>query len=283
MTCGFLFIVPFAIGALTVRLAPAEFRKSISYAIFVPWVSIGIVAIGSIALYLEAAICILMAVPLFAFFSSLGGYVFRAKVTDANKSSQNAMLGIILLAPYIVTPLELKIPETNTYRTVETQIVINAPVSRVWENIVSIPSINAQEQGFSVFHFFGVPKLLEAELAGEGIGASRNVKFDNGLSFVETVTDWDTLNRVTFSIKPDVESQAPAPYSMVGGTYFAVTGMSYWIEDIGQGKVILHLRSLHRLSTHFNSYAGLWTDFMLSNLQSYVLRMIKVRAERSSQ
>ncbi|MEO5887024.1 MAG: hypothetical protein ABIQ77_05110 [Anaerolineales bacterium] len=280
MTCGFLFIVPVAIGALTVRLAPKELRRSIPYAFFAPWISIFIVAVGSIAVYLEAAICIVMALPLFMFLSSLGGYIVM--VTDKGKnetSIQNTMLGIILIAPYIVTPFEMRIPEYDSYNAVENQIIINAPADSVWENVVSIPRVNTQEQGFSVFHLFGVPKLLEASLSNQGIGGTRDLKFDNGLSFVETVTSWDEFNSVSFSIQPNQQSSAPAPFNMVGGKYFVVTEMSYWIEETGDGTVILYLRSQHRLSTHFNSYAGIWTDFMLSSLQSYVLRMIKTRAE----
>ncbi|MGH9878567.1 MAG: hypothetical protein ACRD5H_13090, partial [Nitrososphaerales archaeon] len=285
MTCGFLFIVPIAIGALTVRLAPNELRRSIPYAIFAPWVSIFIVAIASVAVYLEAAICVVMAIPLFMAFSSLGGYIVMATHKDKNgpSSFQNTMLGIILLAPYIVTPFEMRVPEYDSYRAVENQIIINAPANRVWENIISIPYINVENQDFSMFHSIGIPKLMEASLSHQGIGGVRIAKFDNGLSFVETVMSWNEFNSVSFSINPNQESPAPAPFNMVGGQYFAVTEMNYWIEETGNDKVILHLRSQHRVTTHFNSYAGIWTDLMLSNLQSYVLRMIKARAESSFQ
>jgi uncharacterized membrane protein len=281
MTCGFLFIVPIAIGALTVRLAPKEFRSSTSYAIFTPWVSIFIVALGSIAVYLEAAICILMALPLFMFFSSLGGYIIMAMQKDKKQPSsfQNTMLGMILIAPYIVTPFEMRLPAYDSFRPVENQIIINAPAQNVWENIVSIPYISSQEQDFSVFHLVGIPRLLAAPLSYEGIGGMREVTFDNGLSFIETITSWDEFNTVSFSICPNPESSAPPPFNMVGGKYFSVTEMNWWIEETDDGKVILHLRSQHRLTTHFNSYAGIWTEFMLGNLQSYVLRMVKARAE----
>lgn len=279
MTCGFLFLVPLAIGALTVRLAPSNLRKSPAYAICAPWISIIIVAVGSAALYIEATICIVMAIPLFLVFASAGGIWVHTKNEDINKPMQNSMLGIILLAPYIVTPLEMRIPEYDSYRTVENQIVINSSADQVWENIISIPPISAEEQGFSMFHLLGVPKLLEAPLSYHGVGGTRILIFDNGLSFVETVTSWDEFNSISFSIQPNPETHAPAPFNMVGGRYFAVTEMNYWIEESGDGRVILHLFSQHRLTTHFNAYAGLWTDFMLGNLQSYVLRMIKARAE----
>ena len=86
MTCSFLFLVPSAIGALTVRLAPKEYRRSIPYALFMPWISITIVSIGSIAFALEAMICILMALPFFLVLSSVGGYLFLLRNRDKDES-----------------------------------------------------------------------------------------------------------------------------------------------------------------------------------------------------
>ncbi len=89
-----------------------ELWKSIPYAIFAPWLSILIVAFGSILDSLEAAICVVMAIPLFLAFSSLGGYLVLAiyKNKNGRSSVQNTMLGIIRLAPYIVEPVEMKVP-----------------------------------------------------------------------------------------------------------------------------------------------------------------------------
>ena len=124
---------------------------------------------------------------------------------------------------------------------------------------------------------------MVVSVGGIAVGVAGIVKFDNGLSFIETITSWDEFKSVSFSIRPNHESPAPAPFNMVGGRYFAVTEMKYWIEDTDDGSVILHLHSQHHLTTNFNAYAGasIWTDFMLGNLQAYVLRMIKVRAESS--
>lgn len=282
MTCSFLFLVPLAIGALTVRLAPQEYRKSIPYALFMPWISITIVSIGSIAFALEAAICILMALPLFFVLSSVGGYLFLFRNRDKDKppTHQNTMLGIILLAPYLVTPFEMKLPTNASYNLVESKVKIDAPANTVWENIVTIPHIGSNEQGFSVFHVFGVPKLLETSaLTQAGIGGMRTTIFDNGLAFTETVMYWDENNSINFLIYPSDQTTALAPYSMIGKKYFAVTEMNYWIESVDQDTVILHITSQYQLTTHFNSYASIWTDFMLSSLENYVLRMIKTRAE----
>jgi hypothetical protein len=41
----------------------------------------------------------------------------------------------------------------------------------------------------------------------------------------------------------------------------------------------LHLSSRHRLSTRFNFYAGVWTDFIMHDLQQAILSVIRQRAE----
>jgi uncharacterized membrane protein len=282
MSCGFLFLVPLAIGALTIRLAPDEYRKSTTYAIFMPWVSIIIVAIGSIALTLEATICILMALPIFLVLSSLGGFLFREKQPNTSKPStpQNTMLGIILLAPYLITPFEMQLPTPESHRVVENDIRINAPANVVWKNLVNIPSISSNEQQHSIFHTFGVPKLEEATLTHEGIGGIRNAIFENGLVFTETINYWDENHRIQFSISPSSRSTAPPPYKIIGSKYLAVTEMDYWIEQIDENNVILHLRSEHILTTHLNSYAGFWTELIMKNVQAYALRIIKNRSEQ---
>lgn len=285
MTCSFLFLVPPAIGALTVRLAPTEYRRSIPYALFMPWISIAIVSIGSIAFALEAMICILMALPFFLGLSSVGGYLFllRNRDKDESPTHQNTMLGIILLAPYLLSPFEVRLPTNTSYQIVESKVTIDAPANAVWDNIIAIPHIGPTEQGFSIFHVFGVPKLLETSaLTQSGLGGLRTAIFDNGLAFIETVTYWDKNNRINFSISPSDQTTAPAPFSMIGKKYFAVTEINYWIEQVDQDTVILHIISQHQLTTHFNSYAAIWTNFMLSSLQNYVLQMIKTRAENPS-
>jgi hypothetical protein len=65
----------------------------------------------------------------------------------------------------------------------------------------------------------------------------------------------------------------------VGGRYFDVLQGVYEIEPQAPGKVILHLASTHRLSTRFNAYSGLWTDFIMRDVQEHILEIVKRRCE----
>ena len=40
-------------------------------------------------------------------------------------------------------------------------------------------------------------------------------------------------------------------------------------------------RSDQRLSTGFNFYSHWWTEWLMNDLQSYILRIIKARAEKA--
>jgi len=43
--------------------------------------------------------------------------------------------------------------------------------------------------------------------------------------------------------------------------------------------VLLHLSSQQRLSTHFNFYSHLWTEWLMDSIQGYILEVIKGRCE----
>jgi hypothetical protein len=39
------------------------------------------------------------------------------------------------------------------------------------------------------------------------------------------------------------------------------------------------MRTTHRLSTHFNLYAGFWTGLLMRQIQENLLHVIRIRAE----
>jgi hypothetical protein len=101
--------------------------------------------------------------------------------------------------------------------------------------------------------------------------------------FVETVDVWEPGRALAFSIHADPDT-IPATtldaHVTVGGPYFDVLRGRFDIEPVGPGRVRLHLSSQHRLSTGFNGYARLWTDFIMADVQAYILEIVKRRAER---
>ena len=80
-------------------------------------------------------------------------------------------------------------------------------------------------------------------------------------------------------------AQIPAHQSlwgMVDGKYLDVTYVEFTIEDRGegadQGMTHLQFLTVYRLSTPVNGYARAWIDFLLSDFQRYILKIVSSRA-----
>ncbi len=128
----------------------------------------------------------------------------------------------------------------------------------------------------------GFPHPLEAHVDREGVGARRRAEFEGGIVFDERITRWEPGRALAFTIDIDAESVPTTTldqHIVVGGRYFDTLTGTFAIEERGDGGVVLHLSSEHRLSTHLNVYAGLWTDFIMGSIQDEVLHVVRARAE----
>ena len=279
LTWGFLTFVPLTIGALTVYFSPRPKRGTGEGAFFLPWITCVIfLAIVSI-LALEAAICIWMASPFFFLVSGIGGLLMRFVLRALKHKTANYVLTFLMLAPFVTSPLENQLPRPDMFRVVETQIRIAASPEVVWEQIVRVPEIQPHERRLTFFQLLGIPQPLMAEMQFEGAGELRYSIYENGMAFNEEVLVWQPGDTLSFSIKPDPVIALPMPFNEIDGTFFAMVDGTYRIEPLAGSGVILHLSSTHRLSTSFNAYGGLWTDFILRDLQQYILEIIQRRAE----
>jgi hypothetical protein len=280
MSVAFLFTLPVAIGALSVALAPPDKRGWTWYLLGVPWLSsLLMVAVASLFVH-EAIICVVMALPLLLPLVTVGAVLaFVVTRTVGQQWSQRSPLLLVALLPYVVSPLEAQIAAPDSEHVVHNSVIVYAPPEAVWQQIIRVPAIKPAEQSFSPLRLLGLPRPVEATLSYEGVGAVRRASFERGLLFVETVHEWNDRQSIGFSIQRDRQSVPPEPLGAIGGPFFDMLDGRYEIQPIGDGRVILHLTSTHRLSTRFNWYAGLWTEPIMSELQRYILEIVKARAE----
>lgn len=282
LSLAFIVIVPFVVGMLAVYFAPRDARAAWqpSLGIAVSSMLVGGVLAG--ALLWEAAICVAMALPIMLTMAAGGGLLMWWLLARRDKSG-TSLLALFLLVPFAFIPLERQFPLQDSFHTVENQITINADAETVWQNIIRVAPIQDDERPFTVlFSWFDAPKPMQAEMSGEGVGGIRRGKFEGGLQFIETISMWEPAQRIEWDITPDNAKVMRAPWSGIGGKAFAVPHAAYWIEQAGAGQVVLHLSSTHRLTTRFNGYGGLWTQWGMSEFQKYILTIIKARAERAA-
>jgi hypothetical protein len=274
MTYGFIFIVPLAVGYLTVApLESAGWRTRI----FLPWLtSLFLLATAGLVGW-EGSICLVMATPAVLVSSSVGGLLAGSL---ADGAARNAGAAVVLLLPFALGPVEERRGAPSTEREVLTQIRIDAGREAVWDEIVEVPLIQADEFRPRLVHRIGLPHPLSATLSGAGVGATREATFARGVRFIETIYEWREGESLGFAIQVEAESaNAFDEHVTIGGEYFDVLDGRYRIEVLEGGGTVLHLASRYRLSTRFNVYSSLWADLIMRSIQESILEVIKARAE----
>lgn len=275
MTWSFLFLVPLAIGVLTVK--PVE-KASRKYRIFAPWLPLLLsVAVAALAAW-EGAICIVMSLPLLLLLSSIGGLLTR---TAASRSRGGTLAFVVL--PFAVAPIESKLPEPRVLQKNVTAITIDAPLPVVWQHVTRVDSIREAEHRPALFTAIGFPRPIDATLSRPGIGGVRHARFDGNVLFVETVTEWEDERKLSFTIDPaSIPAKTLDPHVTIGGPFFDVLNGTYELERTASGHTLVVLTSEHRISTRFNPYAGLWAGAIMRSVQNNILYVIRDRAERAA-
>ncbi|NYF90293.1 hypothetical protein RBB79_11930 [Tunturiibacter empetritectus] len=282
MTLSFLVLGSFFVGLLTVYLSERVVHRNAVLWIVAPWPSILLASLLSVVFRIEGLICLIFALPIALVFSSVGGLVGGAV---ARKSADNfRTVSCVALVPFLLAPAETYLTMPVQTHTVASEIVIHASPSVIWHNIIRVPPISPAELQSTWTHQIGFPRPVEATLSYEGAGGIRHASFERGLVFIETVTAWEPEHRIAFSIKADTAHIPPTTldeHVTIGGPYFDVLDGEYRLESLPNGDTLLHLTSHQRLSTDFNSYAGLWSDAVMQNLQISILKVIQHRCEHT--
>jgi len=218
--------------------------------------------------------------------------VFARFAADARHMED--WFGVMTLAFVSLVPLALGfltvrahphgVPAPDRIRRVETTIDIHAPASAVWAQVVEVPAIRPEETRPALFTRLGFPRPLHATLDHAGVGGHRYARFERGVLFIETITDWVPERHLRFTIDAQTDSIPPATldeHVTIGGRYFDVLTGDYRLEPRSDGVLRLHLTSELRLTTHFNLYAQPWVDAIMRSIQRNILEVLKARAERA--
>ncbi len=283
LSIGFLGVMPIAIGAITVYFGVRSQRSAIS-PFFDPWLPSLIFMVVVAFFAIELAICIVMAAPIFVLMSSVGGMItyYVLRFFHRRKRIGSSVVLVLLIAPYIFTPLEQSAPQVEWVRAVSDVVEVNADAATIWANITSVAPISGDEQRLSLAQIIGIPRPVEATLDGTGVGAVRRGFFDYGLRFEEVITVWQPGELLRFTVDAQPTDSTQQPFNMIGGDYFGLLDVEYRIETLPDGRSRLHLTTRYRLATRINAYGSLWIDTILHDFQWSILTVVKTRSERAA-
>jgi hypothetical protein len=241
--------------------------------------------VTALLFHLEGVICVIIIFPLFLISASIGARIYCAWADELDNGRDKTLaVAAFALLPFIASPIEQQFNNPDDFRRVENIIEIDAPAEVVWQHIIRVAPIPARDLGHSLIDDIGFPRPVEATLTHEGVGGVRHATFERGVEFIETVDDWQPLQRLSFSIVPNTATIPPTTFDehvIVGGQFFDVLRGTYELHAAGPNHTRLVLHSEQRLSTHLNWYAGIWTSWVMSEIQQRILVVLKQRCEAS--
>jgi hypothetical protein len=281
MSVAFLFIAPFAVGAIAVFFANSDTQPlSVLMQMYVGLTSMLFFLIGMLALFLEGVICIALLTPVFFSAAILGG-LLMGLITKYARRPRSALCTIALL-PLIVGPMEAHQLIDPSQHTVTTSIVIHASPESVFSQLTTVHDIRPGELGTSFVHLIGLPKPIEASMEGQGIGAVRTSRWEKGVSFKEIVSEWEPPKRLhyVFDIPPhSIPKEALDRHVELGGQYFTVLDGGYDLERLPDGTTKLELSTTYLNKSHLTAYGNLWANLVLNDFHHSILVLIKHRSE----
>ncbi|SDD10453.1 hypothetical protein SAMN04487894_10640 [Niabella drilacis] len=280
MSVSFLFCLPTITGILTVYFSGEDKVRRFRYRFFAPWVPIFSFFLITLLTRLEGWACWLMILPLFLLAASVGGLIggyFKLK-----KKANKMYIPALTFFPFLMAPVENMISVTPATYEAITYIDIQAPAEKIWGNVTSVYKIKEEQDKGWLTKLLGLPRPVEAILNYEGVGASREARFTNGLVFHETVSEYTDKKKMVFSIKAypyEIPSTTMDEHVVIGGKYFDVLNGTYELERLNSTTCRLHLYSRFQLTTNFNFYAGWWAKWIMKDIQNNILQIEKLRSE----
>lgn len=284
VSSSFLFAVPVAMGAIVafVGMLISPSRRVSIWGVVMPVIALVVGVAASVAFKLEAAFCVVVAMPLLVPMVMLGGLLTTLAMVQLGASRTKFYVSVLVLFPYLIAPIEqlYELPEERL--TVTNTIEIAASPEQIWAEIASVPEIHESELRRPWIYRLGFPRPRAATLDYEGVGGKRIATFEREVSFFEVIETWEPPKTLSFSIEADpafIPANAFDEHIIIGGRFYDVLDGIYRIEKMGAGRSRLILTSHHRLATQFNSYASWWSEVVMSEIQKTILEVIARRAE----
>ncbi|WP_066717556.1 hypothetical protein [Sphingomonas pituitosa] len=283
---SFLVILPAATTAFVLGLAdPFRERSRAFYVRKIPVVMLAAVVSTSIVFLYEGILCIVMLAPIWFGLSTLGGYLawrcFGPRDDDAGQGLRSTAL---LIVPVLAMQVEPYVPLPVAEAVVRRSIVVAADPAAIWPLARGVGMVAPDEGTWNLSQdVIRLPRPVSARLAGTGRGAIRYVRWQQGLSFKEVITDWQPGRRLWWRFRFDKDEmdgwKLQDRHLMPDSAYYRITDGGYTLEPLGNGRTRLTLTTRYWVRTPVNWYARLWGELFLGDVSDNVLAVIAKRAE----
>jgi hypothetical protein len=185
---------------------------------------------------------------------------------------------MVLLLPFTFG-FEVSTRSQPTLHRVVTTVEIDAPIEKVWKNVIEFPQIDAEPEGVLRL---GFAYPINARIDGSGVGAVRYCNFNTG-PFVEPITTWQEPNLLAFDVREQpVPMTETSPYNNLHTAH-----LEYIRSQKGQfrlyekdGKTVVEGTTWYTHDIAPDVYWNLFSDEIIHQIHLRVLNHIKEVSER---
>lgn len=283
MDAAFVYLVPVAVGAVTVGVAEAKQRRAWSYYVWAPVVANALFVLGTMAILIEGLICAVIILPLFCGLGAFGGVIMGA-ICRATRRRRQAVYSFAAL-PVLLGFLSTNEADYQRIGTIERTTVVQASPQQVWRQLHDARDIQPEEVGHAWMYRIGVPTPIAGVTRETPTGFVREVSMGKSIHFEQVATDWQEDRYVRWIYRFEKDSFPPNAlddHVTIGGHYFDLLDTAYTITPIDPRTTRLSIAMHYRVSTQFNWYAEGVARFLIGNFQDVILDFYRRRAEAAS-
>ncbi len=274
-----LFIgLPFVMGMISALLYGHHKARSLGECIGVAMLSVTFGGVVLLTAAVEGIICLAMAAPI-GYALALMGAFFGFIIQSRTRDHAAALLLVILGVPALMGAEELE-GGKDAVLPVSTVVVIDAPPSVVWKNVVSFSELPAPT---NPLFKLGFAYPVRATIKGTGVGAVRHCEFTTG-AFVEPITVWDEPKLLKFSVtsqpSPMKESSwYPDLHPAHLDGYLVSEGGQFALEALPGGRTLLTGTTWYRHEIRPSWYWRPFSDAIITRIHRRVLAHVKALSE----
>lgn len=275
----YLFIIPTILGIVPLMFANNDQLKSYKHIIFIPWLTVATFFLTMFLIGLEEFICLLILAGPFFILGTIGAFIYR--LVQMNKQKNKGKHFALILLPFLFAPIEEYINTPSATYAIESDVIISASSETIWDNIVSVKTIQENEYNAGFFNEIGIPRPISATVDRKEVGGQRIGNFEGGLKFFEIITQYEQNKVVSFEIEVDPQSVRPNVFDqhVLNGNYFTFVDAKYQLTPLSDGQIKLTLSSNYQLTSKINFYGKFWGDIILKDFQDRLLEVIEKRCE----
>ena len=283
MDAAFVYLVPIAVGAVTVYVAETKQRRAWSYYVWAPMVANALFVLGTMAMLIEGLICVIIILPLFCALGALGGVVMGA-ICRATRRRRQAVYSFAAL-PVLLGFLPTNEADYQRIGTIERTVVVEASAQQVWRQIHDARDIRPEEVGHAWMYRIGVPLPIAGVTQKTPTGFVRKVSMGKSIHFDQVAVEWKENRYVRWTYRFEKDSFPPNAlddHVAIGGHYFDLLDTAYTLTPTGAHTTKLSITMQYRVSTQFNWYADAVATFLIGNFQEVILDFYRRRSQQAS-